>query len=151
MPDSTQATLDHINKVQVRIAQIQAALEERAAVHDRSKLQEPEKSGYDLLGQSLHSVTYGTPEYYAVMNDPLIKSAIRHHVENNSHHPEAHEGGVGGMSLLDLVEMFCDWQAASERGGGVSFSEGLAINVKRFGIDDQLYNILVNTVRELGW
>lgn len=151
MKDSTQNTLDHIGKVQTRIAEFQAALDQRAALHDQSKLKEPEKSGYDRLGTLLHSVTYGTPEYYVVMNDPQIKGAIRHHVENNSHHPEAHEGGVNGMSLLDLVEMFADWKAASERGGGVSFAKGLAINVERFGINDQLAAILANTVKELGW
>lgn len=151
MPDSTGDTLTHIRKVQARLGVVIHELRARAELHDASKLEEPEKSGYDLLGQSLHSVTYGTPEYYAVMNDPLIKGAIRHHVETNSHHPEAHEGGVNGMSLLDLAEMFADWKAASERGGGVSFAEGLATNIKRFGIDEQLASILENTVRELGW
>lgn len=151
MPDSTQDTLEHINKVQERIRQVVASLRHRSLVHDASKLKEPEKSGYDLLGHRLHSVTYGTPEYYAVMNDPQITGAIQHHVENNSHHPEAHEGGVSGMSLLDVMEMACDWKAASARGGGVSFTDGLEINCKRFGIDDQLASILENTVRELGW
>jgi hypothetical protein len=55
------------------------------------------------------------------------------------------------MSLMDVIEMFCDWKAASERGKGNDFMEGLKHNQARFDMSDQLYDILVNTAKELGY
>ena len=149
MPDSRQDTIDHINKVQVRIAEFQAGLDIRAAVHDRSKLQEPEKSGYDQLVADLKDIVYGTDEYRAAL--AAAKPVIDHHYAHNSHHPEHYPNGIAGMSLLDIVEMLCDWKAASERTKQGSIAASLAHNKQRFGIDDQLAAILENTVRELGW
>ena len=149
MPDSTQDTLDHINKVQVRIAELQANLDTRAALHDRSKLSEPEKSGYDRLTTRLADVVYGTEEYRTALAE--AKPTIDHHYAANSHHPEHYPNGIAGMSLLDVVEMLCDWKAASERTKQGSIAQSLAHNQKRWQIDDQLFSILLNTVQELGW
>jgi hypothetical protein len=55
------------------------------------------------------------------------------------------------MSLLDIVEMFCDWKAASERTKQGSIMQSLGVNQKRFGIDAQLLAIFENTVKELNW
>ena len=147
--DSTADTLDHINKVQVRIAEVQAALDERASIHDRSKLQEPEKSGYDVLTFKLAELTYGSDEYRTALTE--AKPIIDHHYAHNSHHPEHWANGIAGMSLLDVVEMLCDWKAASERTKQGSIAASLTHNKQRFGIDDQLAQILENTVKELGW
>lgn len=149
MPDSTQDTIDHINKVQVRIAEFQAALDERASLHDRSKLQEPEKSGFDVLTFKLAELTYGSDEYRAALKE--AKPIIDHHYAVNSHHPEHYKDGIAGMSLLDVVEMLCDWKAATERVNQGSMTQSLNVNQDRFNIDPQLLCILANTVRELGW
>lgn len=149
MTDSTQDTRDHISKVQARIAEIQAALDERAALHDRSKLEEPEKSGYDQLVTRLADVQYGTDAYRAALAEG--KPAIDHHYAVNSHHPEHWPNGVNDMSLLDVVEMLCDWKAASERTKQGSIASSLIHNKERFGLSDQLASILTNTVRELDW
>ena len=61
------------------------------------------------------------------------------------------ESDIRFFSLLDLVECLCDWKAASERTAGGSLAQSLPINKERFDISDQLYAILENTVRELGW
>lgn len=58
---------------------------------------------------------------------------------------------VDGMSLLDLLEMLCDWKAAGERHADGSIEKSLQINKKRFAISDQLNAILRNTAIELGW
>ena len=63
------------------------------------------------------------------------------------HYPD----GIAGMSLLSVVEMLCDWKAASERTAQGSIAASLAHNKERFGISEQLASILANTVRELGW
>jgi hypothetical protein len=146
---STQDTLDHINKVQVRIAEFQAALDERASLHDASKLEEPELSGYDQLIISLADCEYGTDAYYAALQE--AKPMIEHHYRENTHHPEHWPNGVNDMSLLDIVEMLCDWKGASERTRQGSIVASLTHNKERFGLSDQLASILENTVKELKW
>lgn len=124
-------------------------LTHRAARHDDSKLQEPEKSGYDQLVADLKDIVYGTDEYRAALR--AAKPVIDHHYAHNSHHPEHYPNGIAGMSLLDLIEMVCDWKAASERTKQGSIAQSLAHNRQRFQIDDQLASVLENTVKELGW
>jgi hypothetical protein len=58
---------------------------------------------------------------------------------------------VDGMSLLDLLEMLCDWKAAGERHADGSMARSLEINKKRFNISTQLQSVLENSVKELGW
>jgi hypothetical protein len=147
--DSTQDTKDHINKVQTRIAEFQAALDERASLHDRSKLIETEKSGYDVLTAKLAELTYGSDAYRAALAE--AKPTIDHHYQMNTHHPEHWPNGVNDMSLLDIVEMLCDWKASSERTKQGSIAASLVHNKERFGLSDQFAQIIENTVRELGW
>lgn len=147
--DSTQDTLDHIGKVQARLQEVVSALRRRGYAHDASKLEEPEKSGFDVLTFKLATLVYGSDEYRAALAEG--KPTVEHHYAHNSHHPEFWPDGIAGMSLLDLVEMLCDWKAASERTRQGSIAQSLAHNKERFGIDDQLASILENTVRELGW
>lgn len=149
MYDSTQDTLDHIGKVQARIHECTNNLIVRAERHDKSKLMEPEKSGYDQLTIALKDCVYGSDEYKAALAE--AGPVIAHHYAHNSHHPEHHEQGIAGMSLLDIVEMLCDWKAASERTKQGSIMQSLVHNQARFGISDQLAAILENTVKELGW
>ena len=150
MYDSTQDTNDHINNVQARIGELMTELMRRGAWHDMSKLREPEKSGYDVLGELIQGVKYGTPEYAAVMNDPRVKPAIDHHVTTNRHHPQAH-ASIADMTLLDISELLCDIKAASERASGMPLREILAGYCEYWGFSEQLTSILENTVRELGW
>jgi len=147
--DSTQDTEDHIGKVRARLNYICECLEARAQWHDRSKLQEPEKSGFDVLTLNLKDLVYGSDEYRAALAE--ARPVIDHHYAANSHHPEHYENGIAGMSMLDVIEMLCDWKAASERTKQGSIAQSLAHNKQRFRIDDQLYSILVNTVKELDW
>lgn len=147
--DSTADTYEHINKVKARMAEIRTALSLRAIKHDLSKLEEPEKSGYDQITEQLRDLVYGSDAYRAALD--ANRPTIDHHYAHNSHHPEHYENGIAGMSLLDIIEMVADWKAASERTKQGSIAASLAHNKERFGIDDQLASILENTVRELGW
>lgn len=149
MNDSTQDTHDHIHNVQSRIAEIQSRLEARGIAHDASKLVEPEKSGFDVLTFKLAELAYGSDAYRAALRE--AKPTIDHHYAHNTHHPEHWPDGITGMSLLDVVEMLCDWKAASARTKQGSIAQSLAHNKERFGISDQLAAILENTVKELGW
>ena len=147
--DSTQDTLDHIRKVCARLDEIGMQLVQRGLVHDASKLQDPEKSGYDQLTIKLKDLVYGSDAYKQALAE--ARPVIAHHYEHNSHHPEHYENGIAGMSLLDVIEMLCDWKAASERTKQGSIMQSLGVNRERFGISDQLYSIIENTVKELGW
>jgi hypothetical protein len=56
------------------------------------------------------------------------------------------------MSLFDLTEMLMDWKAASERHpGGTNILRSVEISSDRFSVSDQLKQILLNTVKEIGW
>jgi DNA-binding response OmpR family regulator len=54
--------------------------------------------------------------------------------------------GLNGMDLLDLMEMMADWKASTLRNKDGDISKSLEINKKRFGISDQLFDILNNTI-----
>lgn len=151
MADSTQDTMEHIGKVRARMQEVRSRLTRRAAKHDASKLEEPEKSAYDALMEfkSSHDMTYGSPEYAEGLK--MLGPALDHHYAHNSHHPQFYPNGIDGMSLLDIIEMLCDWKAAGERYKDGNITQSLAHNRERFGISDQLFAILENTVKELGW
>jgi len=195
MPDSTEDTLRHIGKVQVRLGEVVSALRRRGYEHDASKLEEPEKPILDAQHVALAQLTYGTPEYAAALATVDMQPFLTHHYAVNTHHPEhwpipeseeiavlrhdiavletlpaqtegglevrvidrlkrdlaALESRVNGMSILDGIEMLCDHKAASERTKQGSIEQSLEHNRTRFGYSDQLYNIFLNTVRELGW
>lgn len=140
--------MEHIRRVQQLMGRVVAQLVERARLHDRSKLEEPEVTHFANVTAELKGLTYGSDEYKAVLAGPL-KYALQHHYRNNSHHPEHYPNGVAGMSLLDLIEMIVDWKAASERHADGDIKESLRINRERFEVGEQLQSILENTVREL--
>lgn len=141
-------TLDHINKVRGNLETAVKNLRQRALDHDASKLEEPELSGYEGLSQALKGLTYGTPEHRAAFAP--YKEIIQHHYAHNRHHPEHWQLGVTDMSLLDIIEMLCDWKAAHDRNGG-DFGHSIQVSVSRFCISEQLHAVLINTARELGW
>lgn len=147
--DSTQDTLDHVAKVEGYLSLCADLLRMRAACHDDSKLESPEKEIFDAITPKLKTLTYGSDEYKAALLE--MGEALTHHYANNSHHPEHFDNGIDGMTLLDLIEMFCDWKAASERHADGNLGKSLEINRARFGISDQLCQILINTAREVGW
>lgn len=57
--------------------------------------------------------------------------------------------GIEGMSLLDIIEMFCDWKAATERHNDGDILKSIEHNEKRFKIAPQLSQIFRNTKEEL--
>jgi hypothetical protein len=153
--DSRPETQAHINRVNDFMSKAIASLVLRGRRHDASKLVEPELSAFDEATPKLAQLTYGSDEYRASLRE--LKPALKHHFENNDHHPEHYENGVRGMSLMALIEMLCDWRAASERGKQrtddpekmKTFESGLLHNKERFEISDDLYEILLNTAKEL--
>lgn len=56
---------------------------------------------------------------------------------------------VNDMSLIDLVELFLDWKAASERHNDGNILKSIEINAQRFNLNPQLVSIFENTAKEL--
>jgi hypothetical protein len=146
--DSAPETREHIQQVKARLLNCCVELEERGAVHDVSKLGPDEKPLFDELTPKLKTLVYGSDEYKASL--AALGPALAHHYANNSHHPEHYENGVAGFDLFDLVEMYCDWQAACLRNKDGDFAKSLTINETRFKMDPQLASIFRNTFQRYG-
>lgn len=145
-----QETRDHIEAVRRALHGAQAELSRRALTHDRSKLREPERSGFQAMTADtrLKELTYGSDEYRAVLREHT--PTITHHYDKNDHHPEHFPDGIAGMSLLSLLEMLCDWKASAGRMKDGDLLRSIEINQARFGYSDELRAILTNTATELG-
>lgn len=147
--DSRADTWEHIHTVQRHLLDFANRLIRRSQEHDRSKLVEPELELFDEATPKLAKLEYGSPEYQQALDE--LKPALDHHYAKNSHHPEHYPEGVNDMTLMDIVEMFCDWKAATERMHDGNIRQSLEHNRKRFNISEQLHKIFENTVKELGW
>jgi hypothetical protein len=147
MNDSRIATYEHIQQVQNLLMVCIGDLQERLLVHDQSKLVSPEKEIFDEFTPKLATSTYGSDEYKSFLAG--MKPALDHHYANNSHHPEYFAEGIRGMSLIDLLEMLCDWKAATMRHNDGNILRSIEINQQRFGYSDELKQILLNTIREI--
>lgn len=146
-------TRKHQQEVQRLLIQFAMLLLERAKVHDASKLESPEREIFIEYTPKLKGSTYGSEEYKQFLKD--MKPALDHHYANNKHHPEFNtvnffDGGmespVTAMDLLDIVEMLCDWLAATKRHADGDIAKSININEKRFNIATQLSQIFRNTV-----
>lgn len=149
MYDSREDTRDHIFQVQIQLAGVVENLERRAVVHDASKLEEPELSVFNEYTPKLAETTYGSDEYKEYLKGMGV--GLAHHYEVNDHHPEHFQGGIKDMSLLQIMEMLCDWKAATLRHPDGDLRKSIEQNAERFGYDETLKGIFLNTAMELGW
>ena len=141
--DFVKDLIQHKQWVAQHMRTIATDLFQRAAVHDNSKFSPEEFEPYDKLFPELQKYAYGSPELKAVYKQ--LGPALNHHLKVNRHHPEYHEDGINDMNLIDVLEMVCDWMAASKR-SQTGINKGLLINKERYGISDQLFEIIQNTV-----
>lgn len=147
--DSRRETMKHIQKVMFALTDIVMALLNRANRHDQSKLEDPEVEVFDEFTPKLAGSTYGSTEYAALLKG--MKPALDHHYAINRHHPEYHDGVIANMTLVDVVEMLCDWYAATKRHDDGDILKSIDINQKRFGFSDELAMIFRNTAEGMGW
>jgi hypothetical protein len=144
MTEQIERSINHILMVAGYCCAIATKINMAGVMHDRSKLLSPEKEGFEAAD---FKAEFGTYEYA----QKLIanREVIDMHYQANRHHPEHFENGIEGMTLVDLIEMFCDWLAASKLRGGGSFENSLLVSKDRFGLTDQLINIFRNTAIEI--
>lgn len=145
--DSRPDTLEHIMQVQEFMQVVCSSLIARMCAHDRSKLHDPELEIFNEFTPKLRDASYGSAEYREFLH--LMGDALVHHYAQNSHHPEHYEDGIRGMSLLDLIEMVCDWMASCMRHADGDIWKSIEQNQERFGYSDEVKSIIQNTVREL--
>ena len=147
--DSRNDTIEHAIRVRQLLVPLIEELDDRSREHDASKTQPPELAFFDEYTPKLRHSTYGSDEYHQFLVE--MQAGLEHHYANNRHHPEHHEEGIDGMTLIDLVEMLADWKAATERHEDGDLERSLKINKDRFEISDQLVAILESTARHFGW
>jgi len=146
-----QKTIDemrfHIRLVQKYLSHLIDKLTTRGVHHDESKWDEEYEFPLFLnYTPKLKTCSYGSPEYKQYLKE--LKPALDHHYQLNRHHPEHHKGdpgGIAGMNLVDLMEMLCDWLAATERHPDGNILKSIEINQKRFGYSDDVKSILERT------
>ena len=144
MGDAKFKTMRHIEIVRNYLNACIRELMIRQEQHDQSKLESPEVEAYDATTSQLRGLAYRSEEYCAVLR--AQQPAIDHHYQHNRHHPEFHSNGCEDMNLIDLLEMICDWKAATLRHDDGDIYKSLEINHQRFGYSYQLHHILKNTV-----
>ncbi len=140
-------TWHHIHRVQELLNAMAFKLIERGHQHDQSKLKSPEVEGLTETNDRLKTLKYPSPEYDQSLKD--LDVPLGHHYANNRHHPQHFKNGINDMNLLDIMEMFCDWKAGSERVNNGNIRTSIEANANRFGIHPQLVKIFENTIEAL--
>ena len=140
-------TIKHIDKVRHYIRIITDRLTTRGVTHDKTKLESPEIELFTEFTPKLAETQYGSEEYKTFLTE--LKPALDHHYANSRHHPEHFNKGILDMNLIDIVEMLCDWKAASERQQDGNLLKSIEQNAQRFGYDDQIKQIFINTAKLL--
>lgn len=141
-------TCKHIQLVQKNLHYVVAGLLERAELHDQCKLGSPEVELFTEYTPKLAACTYGSDEYEGFKK--AMSVALTHHYAKSRHHPEHFKNGINDMNLIDLIEMFCDWLAATTRHNDGNIRKSIEINGNRFGMSPQLIKIFENTAEEFG-
>jgi len=150
MSEATEEPKAHVARVQELLEAVCVELRRRGRDHDRSKLLSPEVEVFEEFTGKLRGCTYGSEEYRGYLE--AMRPALVHHYRENEHHPEHFAFGVADMSLLVLIEMFCDWKAASERHADGDLVRSIEVNTPRFGITKQVVQILKATASGMrGW
>lgn len=142
--DCIRETKEHIAQVREFLLIFAQELINRALVHDKSKLEYPEVDIFAEYTPKLKHSTYGSDEYKTFLSEMQV--ALKHHYTNNSHHPEHYENGIRGMDLADIVEMICDWKAATMRHDDGDIRKSIEFNRNRFNYSDDLEEIFLNTI-----
>lgn len=136
-------TIKHIGKVQELGIIFIRELRKRLLKHDISKLESPEAEIFSEYTPKLSNTTYGSEEYKQYLKE--MDTALSHHYKCNRHHPEHFKNGIDDMTLVDIIEMFCDWKASSLRHNDDNFIDSMDINADRFNMSPQLKQIFINT------
>ena len=141
--DTEEYIKRHISRVRKHINTFVQLLLKRAINHDKSKLEEPEISWWKEMDKEPR-YPYGSEEYKQKIK--RWDKVFKHHYKYNRHHPEHYEYGVSEMTLVDIVEMMCDWLGYKDT---ITISEALKVcdeQMRRYNIPDGIRQIIFNTL-----
>ena len=144
--DSTQDTIRHIKNINMVMSKLLEDLEHRKVNHDHSKLESPEREGYNEFIPKLKTAKYGSAEYNNIRKE-MMDTCLGHHYEVNRHHPEHFARGIKDFTIVDLVEYFSDTFAASML-SDTPYEKGLMVNADKHHLPPELVEIFKNTVNE---
>lgn len=133
----------HISRVRRHIDTFIQLLIRRAENHDKSKLEEPELSWWKEMDKEPR-YPYGSEEYKQKIK--RWDKVFKHHYKYNRHHPEHYEYGVSEMTLIDIVEMMCDWLGYKDT---TTVTEAIKVcddQMARYNISEELRQIIFNTL-----
>lgn len=133
----------HISRVRRHINTFIQLLIRRAENHDKSKLEEPELSWWKEMDKEPR-YPYCSEEYKQKIK--RWNKVFKHHYQYNRHHPEHYEYGVSEMTLIDIVEMMCDWLGYKDT---TTVTEALKVcdeQMARYDISEELRQIIFNTL-----
>ena len=144
--EANAETQKHIDAVRRYMRRIAVDLLKRGEGHDASKLGEEEREIFAKYTSRLKGMTYGSAEYEKCREE--MKPALDHHYAKNRHHPEHFVAGINDMTLVDVVELFCDWFASSQRHHDGNILKSITHNKERFQISDQLVSLLFKNIKQ---
>ena len=147
MSENKFKTMRHIETVRNYLDAVIKALINRSETHDQSKLQSPEVEAFEIYTKKLRDCTYGSEQYKKFLEE--LKPVLKHHYNFNSHHPEHYKNGIHDMTLLDKIEMLCDWRAAGRRHKNGNIINSIEIGQKRFDYDDDAKEKLIRSAKEM--
>lgn len=113
--------------------------------HDESKFGRQEWLHFAKAneGDWLKNSEYGSDEYKAQLKN-VLGPGLDHHYASNDHHPEYYgEKGVW-IDLIQsraLLEMLCDWYAATKRHKTGNIFKSIRINQERFGYSTEVADL----------
>lgn len=137
--------LKHKEKVRRRLLFLSEELKKRAECHDDSKLKDPEIK-YLIEMDKEPKYEYNTPEYFNKMK--RWQKFFNHHYDNNRHHPDHFRNGILDMTLTDICEYLVDIISYYDEMHVHDAMDTVEKQQGRFGLDNQLSQILVNTLIE---
>lgn len=146
-------TRKHQQAVQSIMIAVAQKIIQRAVVHDASKLESPEREYYidPVYTLTTEEVAYDSDRYKELV--ARMDKGWEHHRYTNDHHPEFFEpyavqtlnDPVKAMDMFALIEMLCDWIAASQRKNNKPVL-ALAAMLKKYHVEEQLEAVLRNTL-----
>ena len=140
--------MSHKLSVKAGIQRVIDILFSRGQHHDDDKLIPEVFNEFYPVSDKFNGVKFGSEKYNQALKE--LQPILKKHYAISPHHPEFYENGINGMTLIDLIEMLIDWKSASSAYGD-SFGDSMEIAKKRFGIDEQLFEVLKNTAKSLGY
>jgi len=101
----------HVAFVKLALRSLSQEIENRAEIHDMSKLLDDEFAGFARINKNARVHKFGSPEYEQGMRQE--RDIIDLHFSRNRHHAECHDAPEF-MTFLDVIEMVCDWWGAGK-------------------------------------